>query len=82
MKITFNIPDAQVPRISEWIEAKHFPVDPQVQPPAPTPTDADLLQKFREMIREYIKDQLQQYELLKEHEVVYQQYTPIDVTDE
>jgi hypothetical protein len=81
MQISFNIPDAQVDRISTWIREKHFPVDPEVQPPAIEPTNAELLDKFKEIIRQYIKNELQQHELLKEHEQIFQQYTPIDVTD-
>ena len=74
MQFSFNIPDAQVPRLREFLLSKTAPDDP----PA---TDQELMANFRKMIRSWIKSEVQQYELMKEHEASYQNYTQIDVTD-
>jgi hypothetical protein len=82
MKVTFDIPDAQVIRIKDWISDTYFQPDDAIVPTPPPPTDAELLAEFKRQVREFIKDRVQNYELLKEHEVIFQQYTPIEVTEE
>lgn len=82
MQFTFDIPDAQVPRIKDWMLSVTDPgVDPETGEPNPPLTDAELLAEFKLRIRRWIKGEVQQYELLKEHEAIYAGYTQIDVTD-
>lgn len=78
MQITLNIPDAQIPRIKPWVE-KFMPQDENgVMLPY---TNAELLAKFKELLRNYIKGEVQQHELLAQHEAIYTNYSQIDVTD-
>ena len=78
MQVTFDIPDAQVDRIKPWVE-KTMPRD---ENGALLPyTNADLLQQFKFLVRQWIKNEVQQHELLAEHETIFQQYSQIDVTD-
>ena len=84
MQFTFNIPDAQVPRVTAWVRSL-FPdaneIDPGTGQPHGDPTNDELLAEFKQQVRNHIKNQVQQYELLKEHEQVFANYTPIDPTD-
>jgi len=80
MQFTINIPDAHVQRVADWIrgtlpEFEDGTVDPIAY------TNAELLLEFRRQIRRWIREEVQQHELLAEHEQVFQQYTPIDVED-
>jgi hypothetical protein len=81
MQITFNIPDAQVPRIKAWMLSRHVQELDAEGNPLPLPTDAELLAEFKLSVRRWIKGEVQQYELLKEHDRVYAEYTQIDVTE-
>lgn len=78
MIISFNIPDAQVPRIRDWMLSQLPSIDANDNPI--TWTDQEILAEFKEVIRGYIRGQVQQYELLKQHEAVFAGYTPLDVT--
>ena len=78
MQFTFNIPDAQVPRVRAWVQSRYPDINPETDAPY---TNAELLALFKTAIREWIKGEVQQYELLQEHEAVYQNYTRIDVED-
>lgn len=81
MQFTFNIPNAHVPRIKAWIASRFVNVDPDGNP-VPPPTDEELLAEFRQLVRDWIKGEVQQYELLKQHEDIFSQYTQIDVEDQ
>ena len=80
MQITFNIPDAQVPRIADWISST-MPSETDVGVPI-TYTNAELLAEFKARVRRWIQGEVQQHELLKQHEDIYAQYTQIEVTEE
>ena len=78
MQFTFNIPDAQVPRVRAWVASMY----PEINTATDLPyTNAEYLQLFKEHIRDWVKNQVQQYELLQEHEAIYQNYTRLDVED-
>ena len=79
MIVSFNIPDAQVPRIRDWMLSELPSEDAEGNPIEWT--NAQILAEFREVIKGYIRGQVQQHELLKQHEVIFAGYTPIDVTD-
>lgn len=79
MIVSFDIPDAQVPRIAAWIRTELGSEDEFGNPV--TWTDAEVLAQFKHKVRQWIKGEVQQYELLKEHEASFQNYTQIDVTD-
>jgi len=77
MQITFNIPDAQVSRISDWIRGT---MPAESEPGVPINyTNAELLAEFKGRIRRWIKGEVQQYELLKEHETIFANYISIDI---
>lgn len=84
MIISFDIPDAQVPRVTAWVRSL-FPdaaeIDPGTGEPHGDPTNAELLAEFKAQVRNWIKGQVQQYELLEEHKQVFANYTPIEPTD-
>ncbi len=80
MQFTFTIPDAQIPRIEAWIESKFLNEDDEGNP-VPPPTQQEKLAEFKRLVRLWIKGEVQQFELLKEHEQVFANYTQIDVTD-
>lgn len=84
MQITFNIPDAQVPRVTAWVRSL-FPdaaeINEATNEPYGEPTNQELLAEFKLQIRNWVKGQVQQYELLQEHETIFQQYTQIDIED-
>lgn len=79
MIVSFNIPDAQVPRIRAWMLSELPELDSDGNPIQWT--DQQILLEFKEIIKGHIRNQVQQYELLKQHEAVFQAYTPLDVTD-
>lgn len=79
MQFTFTIPDAQVPRIRAWMLSELPSLDAAGNPI--TWTDQQILAEFKEVVKGYIRNQVQQYELLLEHEASFQAYTQIDVTD-
>lgn len=84
MQITFDIPDAQVPRVTAWVRSL-FPdaaeINPATNEPNGEPTNQELLAEFKQQIRNYVKGQVQQYELLQEHETIFANYTQIDIED-
>ena len=84
MQFTFNIPDAQVQRVRDWVRSE-FPdaadINPATGEPFGEPDPATLIAEFKGKIRNWIKGQVQQYELLQQHEQVYQNYTSLDVED-
>ena len=53
MQFTINIPDDQVQRVADWIKETRFQVDEQVQPPAPVPTNAELLAEFKRLKKKF-----------------------------
>lgn len=79
MIVSLNIPDAQVPRIREWMLSQLPSEDSEGNPIEWT--NAQILAEFREVIKGYIRGQVQQHELLKEHEAIFATYAPLDVTD-
>lgn len=83
MDITITIPDAQVPRVTAFVRSK-FPdaaeINPATGEPHGEPTNAELLAEFKNLIRQWVKGEVQQYELLEQHKVVFDAYTPIDPT--
>lgn len=79
MIVSFNIPDAQVPRIRDWILSELPALDAEGNPIGWT--DQQILAEFKEIVKGHIRNQVQQYELLQQHEAVFQAYTPLDVTD-
>ena len=78
MQFSFTIPDAQVPRVRAWIAAKYPPVNSATEQPY---TNAEYLALFKEHIREWVKSEVQQHELLEQHEQVFQNYVRLDVDD-
>ena len=78
MIVSFNIPDAQVPRIREWVLSQLPALDADGNPIEWT--DQQILAEFKEIVRSHIRNEVQQHELLQQHEAVFQAYTPIDVT--
>ncbi len=84
MQFTFNIPDEQLPRVKAWVRTR-FPAADEINnetgEPYGEPTDAELLADFKFQIRRWVKDQIQQHELLEQHKQVFDQYTQIDMTD-
>lgn len=82
MQITFNIPDDQVFRVKDWMRKETDPgIDPETQLPNPPLTDAELLAEFKRKLQRWIKGEVQQYELLKQHEDIFATYTQIDIQD-
>lgn len=79
MQITFNIPDAQVPRIADWIRSTLAEIDEQGNPVQYT--NAELLAEFKRQVQRWIKGEVQQHELLEQHKAIFANYTQIDVTD-
>lgn len=79
MQFTINIPDAQVQRVADMVRSKLPAEDLDNQPI--TYSNAVLLAEFKRQIRQWIKGEVQQYELLEEHKNVFANYTPIDATD-
>jgi hypothetical protein len=49
--------------------------------PLPVPTDAELLYEFKQKIKRWVKGEVQQFELLREHENLFASYIQIDVQD-
>lgn len=83
MQFTFNIPDAQVPRVAAWVRST-LPEDLGLDVdgnPVPEPTNAELLVIFKNLLRNWIKREVQQYELLEQHKTVFANYTQIDVQE-
>ena len=81
MDITITIPDAQVPRVTAFVRSKFLlEPDPETGEMPPEPTNAELLAEFKRLIRLWVKGEIQQFELLQEHERIYAEYTPIDPT--
>lgn len=82
MDITITIPDAQVPRVTAFVRSKFdlSEPDPITGEMPPEPTNAELLAEFKRMIRLWVKGEVQQFELLQEHERVFSEYSPIDPT--
>jgi len=79
MQITFNIPDAQVPRIADWVRDT---LPAETDPGVPiTYTNAELLAEFKVRVRRWIQGEVQQHELLEQHKQVFAAYTQIEVTD-
>ena len=81
MQFTINIPDAQVGRVAEWVRATLPEFEDGDGSPPITYTNAELLAEFKRRIRNWVRGEVQQYELLKEHEAVFAAYTEIDVTE-
>jgi hypothetical protein len=82
MLFTFDIPDAQVERVKDWMRKETDPgIDPETELPNPPLTDAELLAEFKRKVRRWIKGEVQQYELLEQHEAIFATYTQIDVED-
>lgn len=79
MQFTINIPDAQVQRVADWIRGT-LPATAEDDITPITYTDAELLAEFKRQIARWVKDQVQQHELLEQHEQIFQQYSPIDVS--
>lgn len=79
MLITFNIPDAQVPRVREWALTLLPDTDAMGEPV--TWTNQEIMEAFRQAIKDHIRGQVQQHELLKEHEAIFATYAPLDVAD-
>lgn len=79
MIVSFNIPDAQVSRIADWIRDTMPALDENQNPI--TYTNAELLAEFKLRVKRWIRGEVQQYELLKEHEAIFAQYAQIDVTE-
>lgn len=81
MDITITIPDAQLPRVTAFVRSKFdLQADPVTGEVPPEPTNAELLDEFKRILRRYVKAEVQQYELLEQHKVVFDAYTPIDPT--
>ena len=80
MQITLNIPDAQVARVKDMVATRWLLME-DGNGNRVTPTDALLMQEFKRRIREWIKGEVQQHELLKQHEAIFAAYTPLDVTE-
>lgn len=81
MDITITIPDAQVSRVTAFVRSKFLlEPDPETGEMPPEPTNAELLAEFKRLIRQWVKGEVQQFELLQEHERVYAEYTPIEPT--
>ncbi|MHC4302440.1 MAG: hypothetical protein ACYS7Y_34710 [Planctomycetota bacterium] len=82
MQITFNIPDDQVFRVKDWMRKETDPgIDPDTELPNPPLTDAELLAEFKRKLQRWIKGEVQQFELLKQHEDIFATYTQIDIQD-
>jgi hypothetical protein len=82
MQITFNIPDDQVHRVQDWMRKETDPgEDPETGLPNPPLSDAELLAEFKRKLQRWIKGEVQQYELLKQHEDIFATYTQIDIQD-
>ena len=77
--VSFNIPDAEVPRVRAMILAALPSEDADGNPI--TYTNAELMQEFKNRIKTWVKSEVQQYELLAAREDLYNQYTPIPVED-
>ena len=81
MDITITIPDAQVPRVTAFVRSKFLlEPDPETGEMPPEPTNDELLAEFKRLIRLWVKGEIQQFELLQEHERIYAEYTPIEPT--
>jgi hypothetical protein len=80
MQVTITIPDDQVPRIKDWMLTQFATEDENGDPVAP-PTDAELLYEFKQKIKRWVKGEVQQFELLREHENLFASYTQIDIQD-
>ena len=83
MQFTFNIPDQHVPRVRDWARST-LPsdgTDPDGNPVQLTYTNAELSAEFQRLLRAWIKDQVQSYELQQQHEQAYQNYTRLEVED-
>jgi hypothetical protein len=79
MEVTITIPPAQVDRLKAFVRSKiDVGTDPETGEPNPEPTNAELLLEFKHFLRRYIKAEVQQFELLKEHELSFQNYTPVE----
>jgi hypothetical protein len=82
MQITFNIPDDQVFRVKDWMRKETDPgIDPDTELPNPPLTDAELLAEFKRKLQRWIKGEVQQFELLRQHEDIFATYTQIDIQD-
>jgi hypothetical protein len=82
MQITFNIPDDQVFRVKDWMRKETDPgEDPDTGLPNPPLSDAELLAEFKRRLQRWIKGEVQQFELLKQHEDIFATYTQIDIQD-
>jgi hypothetical protein len=80
MQVTITIPDDQVPRIKDWMLTQFATEDENGDPVAP-PDDAELLYEFKQKIKRWVKGEVQQFELLREHENLFASYTQIDIQD-
>lgn len=84
MQFTFDIPDDQVDRVKAWVRTR-FPaadeIDGETGLPYGEPTNAELIADFKFQIRRWVKEQVQQYELLEQHKTIFQSYTQIDMED-
>lgn len=80
MQVTITIPDDQVPRIKDWMLTQFGTEDENGNPVDP-PTDAELLYEFKQKIKRWVKGEVQQFELLREHENLFASYTQIDIQD-
>lgn len=78
-QLTIEINNAHIPRIKQWMLDVIIGYDPDDPQGPALPTDAELLEELRSMIKLWVKDQVQDYELKQQHEDIFQQYTTIEV---
>lgn len=82
-QITFNIPNAYVPRLKAALR-KHFPsgINPSDPPNQfPEPTDAEYLAKLKEFVKEFVKREVRDHELRQAVRDAEMGVTDIDVLD-
>ena len=78
MDIILTIPDAQIQRVADMVRDRLPALDESQQPI--NYTNQELLDEFKNMLRQYAKAEVQQYELLTAQQDLANNYVPIDPT--